>query len=157
VFLWPSINALIARIGVQGVLDFRSVFQIVTPWLAGLVMVKHTMPLSRDLNISSPMVDYWSDDGSFCKATFLFLTTAEAMEYADTYFDTFGVLHLILDRDVFMTEVVARVLHESYKDGDASSVSIYAPLVHAKRYPRLSQLFAVQRSPLPFNLEISLV
>jgi hypothetical protein len=127
VFLWPSINALIARIGVQGVLDFRSVFQIVTPWLAGLVMVKHPMPLSRDLNISSPMVDYWSDDGSFYKATFLFLTTAKAKEYADTYFDTFGVLHLILDHDVSMTEVVARVLHESYKDGDASSVSIYAP------------------------------
>lgn len=118
VFLWPSISALIAKTGIPAASDFQRISEMGTPWLVGLEMAKHPRPLSCGHCQSNPRSGCWSDGGGSYNPTSPLLSAKKAREYSDAYFDTFGVLYPMLDQDVFMTEVVARVLQSGFVDGD---------------------------------------
>jgi hypothetical protein len=122
VFLWPSISALIAKTGVPTASDIQCISEMGTPWLVGLEMAKHPLPLSCGHCQSNPRSSCWSDGGGSYNPTSPLLSAGKAREYADAYFDTFGVLYPVLDQDVFMTEVVARVLRNGYVNGDIDAV-----------------------------------
>jgi hypothetical protein len=122
VFLWPSISALIAKTGVPAASNIQRISEMGTPWLVGLEMAKHPLPLSCGHCQSNPRLGCWSDGGGFYNPTSPLLSARKAREYADAYFDTFGVLCPVLDQDVFMTGIVARVLQNGYVDGDIEAV-----------------------------------
>jgi hypothetical protein len=122
VFLWPSISCLIARTGVPGASDIQYISEMGTPWLVGLEMAKHPLPLSCGHCQSDLRSGCWSDGGGFYNPASPLLSARKAREYADAYFDTFGVLNPVLDQNMFMTGVVARVLQNGYVDGDADAV-----------------------------------
>lgn len=85
-------------------------------------MAKHPLPLSCGHCRSNPRLGCWSDRGGFYNSTSPLLSARKAKEYAAAYFDTFGVLYPVLDEDVFMTGVVARVLQNGFVDGDIDAV-----------------------------------
>lgn len=122
VFLWPSISALIARTSARAALDIQSISRMGTPWLVGLEIAKQALPLSCSHCHSNPRLVCWSDAGGFDNAISPLLSAKKAKEYADAYFDSFGVLYPVLDQDVFMKEVVAQVLRNGYVDGDINAV-----------------------------------
>lgn len=123
VFLWPSISSLIAETGIRAASDIQRISEKGTPWLVVLEMDKHNLPLSCGHCQSNPGLGCWSDGGGFYNPTSPLLSARKARKYADAYFDTFGVLYPVLDQDVFMTRVVARVLQNGYVDGDIDAVS----------------------------------
>lgn len=122
VFLWPCISALIAKTSARAASDIQCISGAGTPWLVRLEIAKHALPLSCSHCLSNPRSVCWSDADGSDNATSPLLSAGKAREYADAYFDTFGVLYPVLDQDVFMTEVVARVLRNGYVDGDIDAV-----------------------------------
>lgn len=69
VLLWPSIHALVAKTSFQAASGLRHISQMGTPWLVGLKMARHPLPLSCGYDPSSSIPDCWSDNGKSTSAS----------------------------------------------------------------------------------------
>lgn len=124
VILWPSIYIYLINSGNQAAGDLQYILQEGTPWFIRLESNKHPASLPFDPGLESVQIDgpNNSNDGYSTRCAFPTLTIQQIHEYTDAYFNTFNVLCPVLNHDVFMDEVVARLLREGYADGDPQAV-----------------------------------
>lgn len=94
--------------------DIRSVLRLGTPWLLKRGRKEHHIGLPGDVRPPSSTLGTGS-------VHFSNLTIVHVDEYSTAYFSTFNMLLPLLDPDIFMDRVVARLLREGYQDDDPES------------------------------------
>jgi hypothetical protein len=131
IILWPSIYVHIINSGIAAASDLQFVLQEGTPWFIRREMEKYPDPLPFDVGLPCFGVSSSSvpNQGQATNVAFPTLTIQQIQEFTDAYFNTFNILHPLLNRESFMNDVVARLLREGYGDGDTGSV--LALLVYA--------------------------
>jgi hypothetical protein len=120
VLLWPEVvrhirESGIAAIAAEAMADLQSILKSGSPWLLRRATLEHRVNLP--CNIALPCST--SRTGS---VSFPGLTIRQVDEYASAYFQTFDMLLPLLELDLFMGSVVARLLREGYRDDDPESV-----------------------------------
>ncbi|KAH9845066.1 GAL4-like Zn(II)2Cys6 (or C6 zinc) binuclear cluster DNA-binding domain [Teratosphaeria destructans] len=130
VILWPAIYVHVINSGIAAASDLQYVLQEGTPWFIRREIEKHPLPLPWDVGLPCfPINNEAAEQRQVANVAFPTLNIQQIQEYTDAYFNTFNVLHPLLNREYFMNDVVARLLREGYGDGDPGSV--LALLVYA--------------------------
>jgi len=119
VLLWPAVYLHILNIGVSAASDLQYVLQDGTPWFIHLELAKHPEPLHWDTAMRTyPIPQPRSTE---VRVGFADITPESVQRMTDAYFNTFNILFPILDKDIFMTEVVEPVMHNGFADGDPAA------------------------------------
>ncbi|KAH0274793.1 hypothetical protein KCU91_g5014, partial [Aureobasidium melanogenum] len=115
VLLWPSIYLHILNSGIAVASDLQYVLQEGTPWFIHLELHKHpkTLPWDTDMR-TYPMP---SSTGEM-RAGFIGLTPENVRRMSDAYFSTFNILFPILDRQMFLEDILEPVLRNGFADCD---------------------------------------
>ncbi|KAG9623266.1 hypothetical protein KCU64_g20389, partial [Aureobasidium melanogenum] len=115
VLLWPSIYLHILNSGIAVASDLQYVLQEGTPWFIHLELHKHpkTLPWDTDMR-TYPMP---SSTGEI-RAGFIGLTPENVRRMSDAYFSTFNILFPILDRQMFLEDILEPVLRNGFADCD---------------------------------------
>ncbi|THW79380.1 hypothetical protein D6D19_01255 [Aureobasidium pullulans] len=115
VLLWPSIYLHILNSGIAVASDLQYVLQEGTPWFIHLELHKHpkTLPWDTDMR-TYPMP---SSTGEM-RAGFVGLTPENVRRMSDAYFSTFNILFPILDRQMFLEDILEPVLRNGFADCD---------------------------------------
>ncbi|KAF2763859.1 hypothetical protein EJ03DRAFT_283252, partial [Teratosphaeria nubilosa] len=130
VILWPAIYVHVINSGITAASDLQYVLQEGTPWFVRREIEKHPHPLPWDVGLPCFQINNEAaEQRQVANVAFPTLNIQQIQEYTDAYFNTFNVLHPLLNREYFMNDVVARLLREGYGDGDPGSV--LALLVYA--------------------------
>lgn len=123
VVLWPSIYLHLINSGIKAATDLQHVLQEGTPWFVKQEMTKHPDTLPCDPALPHFRLNNQADPSDTSgQSAFPTLSIQQVREYSDAYFNTFNMLCPILDQEVFMDEVVGRLLRDGYGDGDAGGV-----------------------------------
>lgn len=118
VLLWPSIYLHILNSGIAVASDLQYVLQEGTPWFIHLELQKHPKPLPWDTDMRTyPMP---SSTGEM-RAGFIGLTPENMRRMCDAYFSTFNILFPILDRQMFLEDVLEPVLRNGFAGCDPQS------------------------------------
>jgi hypothetical protein len=120
VLLWPEVvrhirESGIAAVTAEAIADLQSILKSGSPWLIRRETLEHRVKLP--CNVALPCST--SRTGS---VSFPGLTIQQVDEYTSAYFHTFNMLLPLLELDLFMGSVVARLLREGYRDDDPESV-----------------------------------
>lgn len=117
VLLWPQVVSHIKESGVvpAAEVDLQCVARCGSPLLLQTKTSKHCSKLPCNIGLPSST----SNRGSI---VFPSLTNQQVDEYSSAYFNTFNILLPLLDLDLFMDGIVARLLREGYRDDDPKSV-----------------------------------
>ncbi|KAK3665185.1 hypothetical protein LTR22_003992 [Elasticomyces elasticus] len=123
IMLWPSIYIHLLNSGISSASDLQYILQEGTHWFIRREMAKHPEPLPSNIGLPCFAINAGPPEhGRAANVAFPTLTIQQIQEFSDAYFNTFNVLHPILNRETFMNFIVARLLREGYGDGDAGSV-----------------------------------
>lgn len=118
IILWPAIYLLIMSSSSIAAEDLQYVLQGGTPWFIRLELDKHTTTLSspRDIQglLSSPV-------RQSPRLGFAGLSVDNIQRLTDAYFNTFNIIHPVLNREAFVTDIVGPMIRNGYTDGDASA------------------------------------
>lgn len=106
VLLWPSVYLLLVLGGERPAPDLQSLATIGSMWLLNKCLARRTEYLACD-NESAPLHRLQSG-----AVIFRDLSVQQVDIYSAAYFDTFNRLFPLLDFDLFMDEVAAKVLRE---------------------------------------------
>jgi hypothetical protein len=118
VLLWPSIYLHILNSGIAVASDLQYVLQEGTPWFIHLELQKHPKPLPWDTDMRTyPMP---SSTGEM-RAGFIGLTPENMRRMCDAYFSTFNILFPILDRQMFLEDILEPVLRNGFAGCDPQS------------------------------------
>jgi hypothetical protein len=118
VLLWPSIYLHILNSGIAVASDLQYVLQEGTPWFIHLELQKHPKPLPWDTDMRTyPMP---SSTGEM-RAGFIGLTPENMRRMCDAYFSTFNILFPILDRQMFLEDILEPVLRHGFAGCDPQS------------------------------------
>ncbi|GAB7356885.1 hypothetical protein MBLNU459_g7748t1 [Dothideomycetes sp. NU459] len=119
VLLWPSIYLHILNSGVAAGADLQYILQDGTPWFIHLELAKHpeTLPWNTEMT-TYPIPQARTGE---IRTGFASLTPDNIQRMTDAYFGSFNLLFPILDRDSFMSDVVAPVMRNGYSDGDPAA------------------------------------
>ncbi|KYG40385.1 hypothetical protein M433DRAFT_148429 [Acidomyces richmondensis BFW] len=128
IMMWPAIYLHLINSGIPAASDLHFVLQEGTTWFVSKELAKHPSPLAWNVSLPCCAVNN-TNEGSPSNVSFPTLTVQKIQMYCDAYFNTFNVLHPLLNRATFMDKTVSRLLRVGYGDGDASS--IIALLVYA--------------------------
>nr|POE79322.1 hypothetical protein CFP56_07387 [Quercus suber] len=126
ILLWPSIYINLINTGIRASSDMQNILRGGTAWFIKQELARHPDPLRADVGLpcyavsSTPSHSREGHDSSH--VAFPSLTLQSVQEYTDAYFNTFNILFPLLDREVFINEIVSHVLTTGYSDGDAHSV-----------------------------------
>lgn len=122
ILLWPSVYLTMTNHRVAATKDIHLIMQEGTPWFTHLELKKHPLPLPAHVSSGTPTNPSHSPR-SFTLG-FNGLTIDSTRQLVDAYFDSFNVLHPILDRDLFYTDVVLPVIRGGYEDRDGPTCLI---------------------------------
>lgn len=128
IMMWPAIYLHLVNSGIPAASDLQYVLQEGSPWFVSRELAKHASPLAWHVGLPCCAVNNMNE-GSPPTVVFPMLTVQQIQMYCDAYFNTFNVLHPLLNRGTFMDEVVSKLIRGGYSDGDANS--IIALLVYA--------------------------
>ncbi|KAI4813374.1 hypothetical protein E4T44_10829 [Aureobasidium sp. EXF-8845] len=118
VLLWPSIYLHILGSGIAVASDLQYVLQEGTPWFVHLELRKHAKPLPWDTDMQTyPMPSSTAD----VRAGFIGLTPENMRRMSDAYFSTFNMLFPILDRRMFLKDMLGPVSRNGFADCDPQS------------------------------------
>ena len=120
IILWPSIYLHITNKNLAIAEDLQYVLQDGTPWLTHLELQKHSVPLPGPSQVRNLVAPLPPQNASPSK-TFAGLTLETMQRLIDAYFNTFNVIHPILDHDSFVADVVGPLIRNGYEDGDAQA------------------------------------
>jgi hypothetical protein len=120
VLLWPEVvrhirESGIAEVAAEAISDLQAILKSGSPWLLQRETSEHRVKLPCEITL--PFLT--TRTGS---VFFPGLTIQKVDEYTSAYFRTFNTLSPLLDLDLFMDSVVARLLREGYRDDDPESV-----------------------------------
>jgi len=121
IILWPAIYLHITNSNLAIAEDLQYVLQDGTPWLIHLELQKHQDALpgpSQRYSIVSPAADSRSNTA---RPGFAGLSLDTMQRLIDAYFNTFNVIHPLLDRDTFIAEVVTPIIQNGYEDGNVGA------------------------------------
>jgi hypothetical protein len=115
VMLWPAVLPRLLPIKEETALNLHFLATIGSPWLLEKDLSRHTENL--------PCVEfapyYRLRNGA---VMFSDLSVQQVNTYSAAYFNTYNRLFPLLDADLFMDKVIAKLLRQGYKDGDPDSV-----------------------------------
>jgi hypothetical protein len=115
IILWPAVHTLMLSGSENLALDLHFLATIGSPWLLEKDASRHTGNLPCDETVPY----YRLKSGAII---FSDLSVQQVDTYSAAYFNTFNTLFPLLDPDLFMDGVVARLLHQGYRDDDPESV-----------------------------------
>jgi hypothetical protein len=115
ILLWPAVHTLMLSGSNDPASDLRFLATIGSPWLLEKDASRHTENLPCDETVPY----YRLQSGA---VIFSNLSVQQVDTYSAAYFNTFNKLFPLLDSDLFMDGVVARLLHQGYRDDDPESV-----------------------------------
>ena len=123
VLLWPSVYSLLENSGTQAKLDLQSMSVGGTPWLIKQDITKHPQGLPFDVALPTFSSNISSDEARYSlRVGFPTLTGTQIQSYTKAYFNTFNVIHPILDYDVCMIDTLGPLLRSGFGYGDPASV-----------------------------------
>jgi hypothetical protein len=111
IILWPTVYTLTLSGSENLASDLHLLAAIGSPWLLEKDTSRHTENLPCDEDVPC----YRLRSGAI---TFSDLSVQQVGTYSAAYFNTFNRLFPLLDQDLFMDEVVARLLHQGHRDDD---------------------------------------
>ncbi|KAI4796215.1 hypothetical protein E4T44_12109 [Aureobasidium sp. EXF-8845] len=118
VLLWPSIYLHILGSGIAVASDLQYVLQEGTPWFVHLELRKHPKPLPWDTDMQTyPMPSSTAE----VRAGFIGLTPDNMRRMSDAYFSTFNILFPILDRRMFLEDMLEPVSRNGFANHDSQS------------------------------------
>jgi len=117
IILWPSIYLYITSTNLEVAEDLQYVLQDGTPWLIHLELFKHPKPLPGPPNVHS-IVASSTRQNLTANTSFAGLSIETIQRLLDAYFNTFNVIHPLLDHDIFVSDVVGPLIRHGYEDGD---------------------------------------
>jgi hypothetical protein len=120
VLLWPEVvrhikETGIAAVAAEAISDLQAILKSGSPWLLQRETSEHRVKLPCNVTLTCSTTSTGS-------VSFPGLTIQKVDEYTSAYFRTFNMLLPLLDLDLFMDGVVARLLREGYRDDDPESV-----------------------------------
>lgn len=117
VLLWPEIVSHMRQSGLlpAAEVELQCIARYGSPWLLPVKSSQHWSELPCNIGLPSLTLDTGS-------TLFPILTNQRVGEYTSAYFNTFNVLLPLLDLDLFMDGIVARLLRDGYRDDDPESV-----------------------------------
>ncbi|KAF2156931.1 hypothetical protein K461DRAFT_219778 [Myriangium duriaei CBS 260.36] len=116
VLLWPTLYLMVTNAQVPVSADLNTILQEGSPWFTRLELQFHPNPLP-----GPPSHPTASDAFPAQAAGLAGLTTDAIRHLADAYFDTFNVMHPILDRELFYSEVIAPVIRGGVANADVTT------------------------------------
>ncbi|TKX19267.1 fungal Zn(2)-Cys(6) binuclear cluster domain-containing protein 23 [Elsinoe australis] len=119
VLVWPAVFLLLTNARVSVINDLHHIMQTGTPWFTHLELQKHSTPLPSACSPSSMLSP--SVPSHSLAPGIAGLTADRIRLLADAYFDTFNVLHPILDRDTFYSDILTPVIRGGYEDRDTQA------------------------------------
>jgi hypothetical protein len=123
IVLWPSIYIHLVNSGIEATSDLQYVLQDGTPWFVRKEMATHKAPLTKGEHMTtfalSGRPQSANDPGRY---GYHDLTAPRIQECCDAYFSSFNVLAPILNREVFLVEVLGPILRDGFRDGEPESV-----------------------------------
>ena len=122
IILSPGVYMHLLDLGIIAVSDLQYILQQGTSWFINREVAKHSTPLASEVSLPCFAVDLGAAQGLSSTVAFPTLTVDRVREYSEAYFNTFNVLHPLLDRESFVNESFPRILREGYGDGDIESV-----------------------------------
>ena len=125
ILLWPSIRYQLVNSGMQEAeADLQSMSEGGTPWLLKQEFAKHPQGLPFDVGLPSyaPNVGVNESSKYSLKVSFPTLTTRQVQRCTDAYFNTFNVLHPILDYSLFINDTLEPLLRSGFGYGDPKSI-----------------------------------
>ncbi|KAG8630423.1 hypothetical protein KVT40_002042 [Elsinoe batatas] len=119
ILVWPSVFLLLTNARVPVMNDIHHIMQTGTPWFTHLELKKHTHPLATN---GSPIPSKSPSIPNHSFAPGIAGLDADTMRsLADAYFDTFNVVHPILDRNSFYSDILLPVIRGGYEDRDTQA------------------------------------
>ena len=130
ILLWPKVYDHIERLSLGASEDLAYVANDGTPWFVHLELAKHPKPLPSATTPRTFLVSRPSLDEN--RTAFQGLTLDTVNRLVSSYFETFNVLHPLLDEDIFQTDMLLPMIRYGYVDGDASAciVLLVLSLIH---------------------------
>lgn len=121
--MWPRINDCITASGAQPALNLQYLLREEIPWFVrqGTNMNQSSMPTNPGLT-SLQVNKAPSDEDHGKRCVFPSLTAERIQEYSHAYFNSFNIIHPLLDYDTFMNQLVANLLREGYSYDDPRTV-----------------------------------
>ncbi|KAF4550695.1 Fungal Zn(2)-Cys(6) binuclear cluster domain-containing protein 6 [Elsinoe fawcettii] len=119
ILVWPSVFLLLTNARVPVMDDVHHIMQTGTPWFTHLELKKHSQPLPTTL--TSPASRSPSVPTHSLAPGIAGLTADNIRQLADAYFDTFNIVHPILDRDSFYSNILVPVIKGGYEDRDTQA------------------------------------
>lgn len=119
VLLWPEVFSHIRESGLApaAALDLQCTVRLGSAWLLQRETSKDRSKLPCNIGLSSSTTNTGS-------VVFPSLTIQQVNEYSSAYFNTFNVLVPLLDLDLFMDGIVARLLRDGYRDDPGSVLAL---------------------------------
>lgn len=118
VLLWPSIYLHILNSGIAVAADLQDVFHEDTPWLVRLELHKHPQTLPWDTDMPTYPMPNGTDE---IRVGFIDLTRENVRRMSDAYFNAFNVLLPILNRQMFLEDILEPILRNGFVDCDSQS------------------------------------
>lgn len=117
VLLWPAVYSYMRKseLAAAAGSDLQCIVKLSSRWLLWRETSKHRSKVPCNVGLPSST----SHTGSVFFPT---LTIQRVYEYSSAYFNTFNALLPLLDQDLFMDGIVARLLRDGYRDDDPESV-----------------------------------
>lgn len=117
VLLWPAVVCHMKESGIAAAAssDLQCIEKPRSPWLLQRETSQCHGKLPCDIGLPHSTLRTGS-------VVFPGLTIQRLDDYSSAYFNTFNVLLPLLDRDMFMDRIAARLLREGYRDDDPESV-----------------------------------
>ena len=123
IMLWPRVYAQLSGSGDQTRLELQAMSEGGTTWVVGQAYANYPHGIPFDVGLPSRAVDTNSSQSFFFERTrFPTLTDQRIQMYTNAYFNTFNVLHPILDFELFHKETLPSVLTDGFGYGDHASI-----------------------------------